>query len=142
MRNIITSMRLLSDVDWPEFFESVSLVDDLLRSKSGFAAMDFASRDLYRRAIEQLARGSRKTELAIACAALSAGDTSEAIDSEDAERRRDPGYHLIGAGRRVFERTVGYRASRWSSAAHFTARGAGEYIAAVAAVGPSSFCSL
>ena len=70
VRNIITSMRLLSDVDWPEFFESVSLVDELLRSKSGFAAMDFASRDLYRRAIEQLARGSRQTELAIARAAL------------------------------------------------------------------------
>jgi cyclic beta-1,2-glucan synthetase len=134
VRNIITSMRLLSDVDWPEFFESVSLVDELLRSRSGFAAMDFASRDLYRRAIEQLARGSRQTELAIAYAALSAGDTSKAIDGEDPERRRDPGYHLIGAGRRVFERTVRYRASRWSSAAHFTARGAGEYIAAVAAV--------
>ena len=74
VRNIITSMRLLSDVDWPEFFESVSLVDELLRSQSGFAAMDFASRDLYRRAIEQLARGSRQTELAIARAALSAGD--------------------------------------------------------------------
>jgi cyclic beta-1,2-glucan synthetase len=134
VRNIITSMRLLSDVDWPEFFESVSLVDELLRSKSGFAAMDFASRDLYRRAIEQLARGSRQTELAIASAALSAGDTSEAVDGQDAGRRRDPGYHLIGAGRRVFERTVGYRASRWISTARFTARGAGEYIAAVAVV--------
>ena len=134
VRNIITSMRLLSDVDWPEFFESVSLVDELLRSKSGFAAMDFASRDLYRRAIEQLARGSGQTELNIASAALAAGDTSAGVDGGDAGRRRDPGYHLIGAGRREFERTVGYRASRWSSATHFTARGAGEYISAVAAV--------
>jgi cyclic beta-1,2-glucan synthetase len=132
VRNIITSMRLLSDVDWPEFFESVSLVDELLRAKSGFAAMDFASRDLYRRAIEQLARGSKQTELVIASAALSAGETSGAVDSGDAERRGDPGYHLIGAGRRAFERTVGYRASRWSSAARFTTRGAGEYISAVA----------
>jgi cyclic beta-1,2-glucan synthetase len=132
VRNIITSMRLLSDVDWSEFFESVSLVDDLLRSKSGFAAMDFASRDLYRRAIEQLARGSRQPELDIARAAVSAGETSRAIDGEDAARRGDPGYHLIGAGRRAFERTVGYRASRWSSAPRFNARGAGQYIAAVA----------
>src|SRR3984957_6323555 len=126
VRNIITSMRLLSDVDWPEFFESVSLVDELLRSKSVFAAMDFASRDLYRRAIEQLARGSGKTELVIAGAALSAGD--------GAARKRDPGYHLIGAGRLGFESTVGYRSPRWSSVARFTARGAGEYIAAVAMV--------
>ena len=126
VRNIITSMRLLSDVDWPEFFESVSLVDDLLRSKSGFAAMDFASRDLYRRAVEQLARGSRQTELAIAGAALAAGDGSD--------RRGDPGYHLIGAGRRAFAAAVGYRSPRWSSAVRFTVRGAGEYIAAVGLV--------
>ena len=131
VRNIITSMRLLSDVDWPEFFESVSLVDELLRSKSGFAAMDFASRDLYRRAIEELARGSRQTELEVASAALSAG---EASGGEDAERTRDPGFHLIGSGRRAFEAMVGYRAPRWSRAARFTARGAGEYIASVAAV--------
>ena len=66
VRNIITSMRLLSDVDWPEFFESVSLVDELLRAGSDFAAMDFPTRDLYRRAIERFARGSTRTELEIA----------------------------------------------------------------------------
>ncbi len=122
VRNIITSMRLLSDVDWPEFFESVSLVDEVLRSGSGFASMDFASRDLYRRAIEQLSRGSTLTELAIARAALSAGDGFGAVDAGDAERRRDPGYHLIGTGRRVFEKAVGYRASRWSSVGRFKVR--------------------
>jgi cyclic beta-1,2-glucan synthetase len=132
VRNIITSMRLLSDVDWPEFFESVSLVDELLRTKSGFAVMDFPSRDLYRRAIEQLARGSKKTELLIAGAALSAGDSVKAHDTRDAQRKQDPGYHLIGAGRRVFERAIGYRSSQWISAPRFNTRGAGEYIAAVA----------
>ena len=73
VRNIITSMRLLSDVDWPEFFESVSLVDELLRAGSDFAAMDFPTRDLYRRAIERFARGSKLTELEIAGAALVGG---------------------------------------------------------------------
>ncbi len=132
VRNIITSMRLLSDVDWPEFVESVSLVDALLRSQSGFAAMDFSSRDLYRRAVEQLARGSKQTELAIAHAALSAGDVSAATGMNGAEdRRRDPGYHLIGAGRRAFETTVGYRASRWSSLGRFSTHEAGDYIAAI-----------
>jgi cyclic beta-1,2-glucan synthetase len=116
VRNIITSMRLLSDADWPEFFESVSLVDELLRTESAFAAMDFASRDLYRRAIEQLARGSKQTELAIARAALAAGSTPAATDSNGiADRRRDPGYHLIGEGRRAFEASAGYRSSLWSS---------------------------
>ena len=58
VRNIITSMRLLSDVDWPEFFESVSLVDEMLRSESGFATWISRVANLYRRAIEELARGS------------------------------------------------------------------------------------
>ncbi|MDB6082268.1 MAG: glycosyltransferase 36 associated family protein, partial [Gammaproteobacteria bacterium] len=132
VRNIITSMRLLSDVDWPEFFESVSLVDELLRSESGFAAMDFASRDLYRGAIERLARGSKQTELAIARAALWVGASPEKTDDNSIEdRKRDPGYHLIGAGRRDFEASVGYRASRWSSIRRFSIHEAGDYIAGI-----------
>jgi len=90
-------------------FRSVSLVDELLRSKSGFANMDFASRDLYRRAIEQMARGSKHTELEIARAALAAGDSGTSVGG-DADRRREPGYHLIGPGRRAFETGLGYRA--------------------------------
>ena len=71
VRNVITSMRLISDIDWAELFESVSLVDTQLRAASNFAAMDFPTRDLYRSAIEQLARGSSSSELEIAVLALS-----------------------------------------------------------------------
>ena len=48
VRNIITSMRLISDVDWTELFERVSLVDDLLSEASRFREMDFPTRNLYR----------------------------------------------------------------------------------------------
>src|SRR5512134_1317006 len=51
VRNIIISMWLISDVDWPDLVESVSLIDDTLRPASGFAQMDFATRNLYRNAI-------------------------------------------------------------------------------------------
>jgi cyclic beta-1,2-glucan synthetase len=132
VRNIITSMRLLSDVDWPEFFESVSLIDELLRSKSRFADMDFASRDLYRRAIEQLARGSKRSELEVTGAALSAGERTALIGPVGAEDRRlDPGYYLIGPGRLPFEATIEYRASLWSTLGRFRTREAGDYIAAI-----------
>ena len=59
VRNIITSMRLTSAFDWSAFFESVSLVDEILRDGSNFGEMDFATRDHYRHAIEDLSRGSR-----------------------------------------------------------------------------------
>ena len=62
VRNIITSMRLISDVDWAKLFEAVSPVDDVLRAGSDFAAMDFATRNLYRTAIEQIARGTDLAE--------------------------------------------------------------------------------
>ncbi len=114
VRNIITSMRLLSDVDWPEFFESVSLVDDLLRAGSDFAAMDFPTRDLYRRTIERFARGSNLTEHEIASAALAAANDSVATGKDpDSGRRRDPGYYLIANGRSAFEATIGYRGARF-----------------------------
>jgi cyclic beta-1,2-glucan synthetase len=51
VRNIITSMRLVSDVDWAKLFEEVSPVDDVLRTDGIFADMDFATRNLYRTAI-------------------------------------------------------------------------------------------
>ena len=75
VRNVITSMRLISDVDWAELVESVSLIDETLRPGSDFAAMDFPTRNLYRSAIEELARGSRLSELEIARAALAAAGT-------------------------------------------------------------------
>jgi cyclic beta-1,2-glucan synthetase len=38
VRNIITSMRLITDVNWQEFFESVSLVDEVLGAPDRGAA--------------------------------------------------------------------------------------------------------
>ncbi|KPK56542.1 MAG: hypothetical protein AMS21_12635, partial [Gemmatimonas sp. SG8_38_2] len=66
VRNIITSMRWMSSIDWQDFFESVSLVDGVLRQSRGFEAMDFATRNEYRTQIELLSRGSRRTEVEVA----------------------------------------------------------------------------
>jgi cyclic beta-1,2-glucan synthetase len=111
VRNVITSMRLISDIDWAELFESVSLVDERLRAGSAFAAMDFATRNLYRGAIEELARGSKSSELDIAVLALQASRESAAAaaDAALAERVGDPGYHLIADGRRDLERAIGFK---------------------------------
>ena len=57
VRNVITSMRLISWFDWAQFVESVSLVDDALHERSAFGDMDFATRNSYRKAVEELARG-------------------------------------------------------------------------------------
>jgi cyclic beta-1,2-glucan synthetase len=110
VRNVITSMRLVSMVNWAEFFESVSPVDAVLRGESDFAAMDFPTRDLYRRAIEELARGSGRDETDVAkrviAAAKRAGNPA-AGDNGATRRERDPGYVLIAQGRNAFEKDLG-----------------------------------
>ena len=107
-------MRLVSDVDWRELVESISLVDEVLQSGSDFASMDFPTRNLYRSAIEELARGSKLTEMEIARAALvaAADPKHQACKTGDGigSRERAPGYHLIAGGRPTFERTIGFRA--------------------------------
>ncbi|MBF0209182.1 MAG: hypothetical protein HQK53_20170, partial [Oligoflexia bacterium] len=47
VRNIITSMRLMSAFDWHTFFEEVSLVDEIFRTSSLYSEMDFITRDRY-----------------------------------------------------------------------------------------------
>jgi cyclic beta-1,2-glucan synthetase len=103
VRNIVTSMRELSTVDWSEFFESVSLVDARLREGSAFAELDFPTRDRYRHAIEELARGSRYTELEVTERALAAVRKPSAPP-----RCVEPGHVLIAAGRHAFERELQY----------------------------------
>ena len=122
IRNVITSMRLMSAIDWRELFESVSLVDARLRAGSNFATLDFATRDQYRRAIEGLSRGSKHTEIEVTEAVLRAAREAGADDDAATARRRDPGYYLIAAGRPGFERSLGFHPTIKGRLARGTAR--------------------
>ena len=106
VRNVILSMSLMSALDWMGFFETVSLVDEVLQANPNYAALDFATRNSYRHAIEELARGSGRPELDVARESMALAHRADGDD----ERRADPGFYLIGNGRLVFERALGYRA--------------------------------
>ncbi len=110
--NVITSMRLMGSVDWSDFFETVSLVERELREDTQVGAMDFGTRDRYRHAVEQLAKGSRRPERQIARLARERAKSSGAPPGS---RHADPGYYLISRGRAAFEKEIGYRApvSQW-----------------------------
>jgi cyclic beta-1,2-glucan synthetase len=134
VRNIITSMRLISDVDWSELVERISLVDDLFLATSRFGEMDFPTRNLYRSAVEELARGSGLGELDVARTSLAAASQGEP-DGEGDQRFADPGYYLIGAGRADFEKAIGFHAPAraWPGRA-YRALGIGGYVGAGAAL--------
>ena len=131
VRNIITSMRLVSDVDWAKLFEEVSPVDDVLRTGGVFIDMDFATRNLYRTAIEQIARCTALDEPEIARRALAVAAHCP-VDDDGDDRRREPGYHLIGSGRRAFERSVGFRTRGLTVRRRLLRTGLAGYVAGVA----------
>ena len=138
VRNIITSMRLISTIDWATFFESVSLVDAMLRDGSDFAQMDFVTRDSYRRSIEDLAERSDRSELDVTARALAAANRAKSSGNMDALALRlsDPGYYLVSRGRGPFERELDYGASVRQHVGRL-AMGAGlnGYVSAIAIVG-------
>jgi cyclic beta-1,2-glucan synthetase len=104
--NLITSLRLIGTFDWSEFFESVSLVEHVLqRDPPGvYGRMDFRSRDRYRHAVEELAPRTGEGQLLLALKSVERA--RQAYVSAPDSRAAHVGYHLIGAGRRRFERSV------------------------------------
>lgn len=131
VRNVITSMRRISAIDWTELFENVSLVNHQLAAGSRFGEMDFVSRNLYRTAIEQLARQAKCTEQTLTSKVLQAASNSSAKHSNpvQAEREADCGHYLLGSGRLAFEQQLGIKTGvgRWLRQ-EFKRRGIKSYI--------------
>ncbi|MFW6192779.1 MAG: hypothetical protein ACOC83_04755 [Gemmatimonadota bacterium] len=131
--NIVSSLRRIAAFGWADFFEDVSRVDRILRrDPTGvYPRSDFRTRDEYRHAIEELARGSEVDEEEVARRALErarrrgegrppdsavdgdapggAAPASVGGPDEETERAAHLGYHLVLDGRRAFEKDLDYR---------------------------------
>ncbi|MEO8504785.1 MAG: glucoamylase family protein [Acidobacteriota bacterium] len=101
MANIITSIRHLAAIDWPEFVERTSRVEALLRrDRTGIhSAQLFSTRDAMRHAVEELARGSRSTETAVA---------ERALDLATESPGAPVGAFLLGEQRPELEASLGF----------------------------------
>jgi cyclic beta-1,2-glucan synthetase len=107
--NLITSLRLIGTFDWSEFFESVSLVEQVLqRDPAGvYGRMDFRSRDRYRHAVEELAEPTGESQLLLALKSVERARQAH-VQGPDSSAAH-VGFHLIGGGRRQFELSVAWR---------------------------------
>jgi cyclic beta-1,2-glucan synthetase len=107
--NAITSLRLCSTLDWSQYFETVSLVEQVLqRDPTGvYGRMDFLSRDRYRQAVEELAEPSGEAQLRVALRSVESARAAAAASSPE-HRSAHVGWHLIGRGRPDFETDVAY----------------------------------
>ena len=90
--NAFGSLRALSQIDFTEIFEDVSLVEAELRRDPVYAASDFTTRDECRRAVERISRSSGISELDVARRAL------KLAAEADAPQTRHASYFLLADG--------------------------------------------
>ena len=103
MANAITSLRLCTTIDWRNYVEAVSLVEQALRRdpSGAYARMDFLSRDRQRQAVEELAERNGESQVRVAL---------KAIESRGRPRRELA--HPRGGACRLLPRRQGPRRPR------------------------------
>src|SRR5258706_8414827 len=121
--NIITSMRLLSTLDWKEFFESVSKIDPILAQDpaGAYSSMDFSTRDRYRHVIEKLAKRTKTPELEVAEEVIALAARSAKTTPDD-RRKAHVGYFLVDKGLAELEGQVEFRPPMRERSARFILR--------------------
>jgi cyclic beta-1,2-glucan synthetase len=109
MENSITSLRLCATLDWNQYVERASLIEQVLqRDPPGtYARMDFASRDRYRHAVEELAEPTGEAQVRVALRAIESARQAAETQGLDSGAAH-VGHHLIGRGRRDLEVDVAH----------------------------------
>ena len=104
--NSINSLRTLGAIDWREFIESISVVEQTMRNDPAgiYGGMDFASRDRYRHVVERIARASPISEAQVARMAIQMAGDAGATGKENGNNeegnpiRAHVGFYLIDDG--------------------------------------------
>lgn len=103
LSNAITSLLRLSRLDWREVFESTSIVDKLFSAEASgeYLQMNFDTRDLYRHALEKIAKKAEISETILAQQAV------EMTLNGNTELEKHIGYYLVDKGRILLEKACG-----------------------------------
>jgi len=112
MSNTIGSLRFLGAMNWREFVETMSRVEQTLGEDPAgvYGAMDFATRDRYRHVVENVAKSSPLSESEVARKAIQLAQGEMTREGGD-ERATHVGFHLIDAGLAQLKRRVKARPS-------------------------------
>ena len=110
--NSIGSLRFIGNMDWRNYVESLSVVEQTLREDpvAMHARQDFATRDRCRHAVEDLARGCACSEIGVAREAIVLAQSAAELRGTG-DRSAHVGYYLIDRGRQELERAVSCRLS-------------------------------
>jgi cyclic beta-1,2-glucan synthetase len=118
VQNAVLSLRQISEVEWSDFAEECSLMNDILKKdpSGDYVQMDFQTRDSYRKIVERLSRRSKFTELQVANMAFELAAEQVALVSKDCDDyifgkncvKRHVGYFLVGDGYKELVSKTGY----------------------------------
>ncbi len=105
--NSIGGLRELDAIDWRGFVESLSIVEQTLRSDPAgvYRQMDFLSRDQYRRVVEDVAKHSSLSEQEVAALVVDLA-SGRAKVSEASPRTVHVGFFLVDDGLPELERSA------------------------------------
>jgi cellobiose phosphorylase len=97
--NSIGSLRFLSAMDWRQFVDTMSAVEQTLREDPAgiYDRMDFTTRDQYRHVVEKVAKKSSLSELEVAREAIGLARQNAAGKNID-DRAIHVGFYLIDKG--------------------------------------------
>jgi len=114
--NHIKSLQAITHADWVYLIEPLIAVDRFLRQDPAnvYAAMDFESRELYRKRIAQVARRSDCAEWQVAQAALELAQKargSAAVNPRAQYKREHVGFYLLDRGFSQLAGRVGFHPS-------------------------------
>ncbi|HVS26436.1 MAG TPA: glucoamylase family protein [Burkholderiales bacterium] len=121
--NSIGSLRFLGAMDWREFVETMSVVEQKLQEDPGgvYGKMDFATRDRYRHVVEKIAKASRLSESEVARKAIQLAHEGTARKDGD-DRAAHVGFYLIDRGLPQLERTAEVRLSAFEALQRMSCR--------------------
>lgn len=105
--NSITSLNIVSVLDWNDIFESLCTADEILREDpvQMYQKMDFESRNYYRKQVELISKKLGVSQTSVARKAVECA--SKKLSGENNPKAEHVGYYLAGPGRRDFFRYLG-----------------------------------
>ena len=114
MSNSIGSLRFLANMDWREFIETMSIVEQTLREDIDgvYGRMDFYTRDRYRHVVEQISKISDTSQHEVARIAINLSLKSSTVVTAD-KRKSHVGYYLVDKGLSETEKVAKAKFTVW-----------------------------
>ncbi|GAC1702931.1 MAG: hypothetical protein NVS9B4_09510 [Candidatus Acidiferrum sp.] len=106
------SLRRINDVDWKDLLENINVVERVLHKDpcGAYALMDSETRAAYREMIAHYAKRTGLQESEIASQVVELARRSPVTSEQRVQlRQQHVGYYLVGDGKAVLERDLGYR---------------------------------